>query len=207
MKKFASVIVALMLVAVTAVTAFAAGINSYEQAVLDELGTTIPMKDGSMQIPAEFVNQAENYFNTIEMTEQESKDIIAILKEGEAFMTSTGAKNIPDMTFAQKKELLAYGQRVVGVIGMTMTYDNAKKMLYIYDPSGKVVFEAKPVLEPVSGGQSGSGNAQSPKKDTSGVIKTTGADVNFVGFAAVGAVAVVLVAGCAIYFVKTKKEA
>lgn len=202
MKKFASVIVALMLVAVTAVTAFAAGINSNEQAVLDELKTTVQMKDGTMKIPDEFVNQAENYFNTIEMTEQESKDIIAILKEGEAFITGTGAANIPDMTYEQKRTLLEYGKKVVAVINMTMTYDNAKKMLYIYDPAGTTVFEAAPVLNPVSGNGSNGTNT-----NNSGVIKTTGAEANFGGFAAVGAVAVVLVAGCAIFFVKTKKEA
>ena len=37
MKKLSAIFVALLLVAATAVTAFAAGINSSEQAVLDEL--------------------------------------------------------------------------------------------------------------------------------------------------------------------------
>jgi hypothetical protein len=209
MKKITSIFVALMLVAVTAVTAFAAGINSSEQAVLDELNTTISMQGSDMRIPTEFVNQAESYFNTIELTADESSQIIAIIKEGESFLSNSGAANIADLSYEQKQELLAYGQKAVAVIGMTMTYDNTSKTLYIYDASGATAFAATPTLTPVSGSASGSGSSAGSSSNTnnSGVIKTTGATTNFAGFAAVGAVAVVLVAGCAIYFVKTKKEA
>jgi hypothetical protein len=211
MKKITSIFVALMLVAVTAVTAFAAGINSNEQAVLDELNATISMQGSTMKIPAEFVNQAESYFNTIEMTADESSQIIAVIKEGESFLSNSGAANIADLSAEQKQELLSYGQKAVAVIGMTMTYDNTSKTLYIYDASGATAFAATPTLTAVSGSTSGSGSASnsgsSSNTNNSGVIKTTGATTNFAGFAAVGAVAVVLVAGCAIYFVKTKKEA
>ena len=65
MKKITSILVALMLVAVASVSAFAAGINSSEQAVIDYLKGTVTMKNGEMKIPAEFINSMENYFNTI----------------------------------------------------------------------------------------------------------------------------------------------
>lgn len=193
MKKLSAVLVALVLVAFTAVTAFAAGINSSEQAVLDELKTSVAMKDEKMVIPTEYVNQAENYFNTIEMTEAESKDIIAILKEGEKFLENSGAANIKDLTFDQKKELLAYGERVVGVIDMTMSYDKTTRKLTILAPDGKVAFCAEPYLTKDGAVE------ENP-------IKTTGSDVNYFGFIVLGAVAVVLVAGGTIFAVKTKKE-
>ena len=88
MKKLSAILVALVLVAATAVTAFAAGINSSEQAVLDELKTSVAMKGGEMVIPTEYVNQAENYFNTIDMTEAQSNDIIAIIKEGKSYLAA-----------------------------------------------------------------------------------------------------------------------
>jgi hypothetical protein len=146
MKKLSAILIAMIMVAATAVTAFAAGINEHEQAVLDELRTSVTMADGEMVIPEEYVNQAENYYNTIDMTAEESKAIIAILEEGEAFMEKSGAENIKDLTFAQKKELLAYGERVVGVIGMTMSYDKPSKVLTIYAPNGDVAFSAVPYL-------------------------------------------------------------
>lgn len=195
MKKMASILVALVLVAVASVSAFAAGINSSEQAVIDVLKGTVTMKNGEMKIPAEFINSMENYFNTIEMTEEESASIVKIIDEGKTFVANTGAANIADMTVAQKTELLNYGKKVVAVIGMTMSYDKPSKTLYIYDPDGKTVFSGIPTFVPVNG----SGD--------SGVIKTTGADVNVAGIATVAGIAVLLVAAGAVYFVKTKKEA
>ncbi len=194
MKKLSAMLVALILVAATAFTAFAAGINDNEQAVLNELKTSVKMNGSEMVIPSEFVNQAENYFNTIDMTADESNDIIAILKKGESFLENSGASNIADLTFAQKQTLLAYGKEVVGVLGMTMSYDTSTKTLTIYDTNGKVAFSAVPTL--TKAGQIKDNNA----------IKTTGAEANFGGVAAVSAVALIMVAGGAFYLVKTKKE-
>lgn len=194
MKKLSAMLVALILVAATAFTAFAAGINDSEQAVLDELKTSVKMNGSEMVIPSEFVNQAENYFNTIDMTADESSQIIAVLKKGESFLENSGASNIADLTFAQKQTLLAYGKEGVGVLGMTMSYDTSTKTLTIYDANGKVAFSAVPTLSKVGQVKDGS------------TIKTTGVVADFSGVAAVSAVALIMVAGGAFYLVKTKKE-
>lgn len=194
MKKLSAMLVALILVAATAFTAFAAGTNDSEQAVLDELKTSVKMNGSEMVIPSEFVNQAENYFNTIDMTADESSQIIAVLKKGESFLENSGASNIADLTFAQKQTLLAYGKEGVGVLGMTMSYDTSTKTLTIYDANGKVAFSAVPTLSKVGQVKDGS------------TIKTTGVAADFSGVAAVSAVALIMVAGGAFYLVKTKKE-
>lgn len=195
MKKLSTMIIAVILVAVSAVSVFAAGINSNEQAVLDELKTSVTMKGGEMIIPAEYVNQAENYFNTIEMTAEQSADIIAIIKDGKSFLEKSGASNIADLSFAQKQTLLSYGEKAVAVLGMTMSYDKTSKSLTISAPDGSVAFTGVPKL--TASGQITNGD----------VIKTTGANANFIGFVVLGAVAVLFVAGGALYLVKTKKEA
>ncbi len=194
MKKLSAILVALVLVAATAVTAFAAGINSSEQAVLDELKTSVTMKGSDELIPSEYVNQAENYFNTIEMTEEQSKEIIAVIEEGKTFLHNSGASNIADLTFDQKQQLLALGEKAVGVLNMSMSYDKTTKQLTITAPNGDVAFNAVPYL------------TKDGKLDDNGVIKTTGSETNYFGFIAVGVAAVVLVAGGAIYLVKSKKE-
>ena len=182
MKKLSAMLVALILVAATAFTAFAAGINDSEQAVLDELKTSVKMNGSEMVIPSEFVNQAENYFNTIDMTADESSQILAVLKKGESFLENSGASNIADLTFAQKQTLLAYGKEGVGVLGMTMSYDTSTKTLTIYDANGKVAFSAVPTLSKV--GQVKDGSA----------IKTTGVAADFSGVSSVSAVALILLA-------------
>lgn len=198
MKKLSAMLVAFILVAATAFTAFAAGINDSEQAVLNELKTSVKMNGSEMVIPSEFVNQAENYFNTIDMTADESSQIVAVLKKGESFLENSGASNIADLTFAQKQTLLSYGKEVVGVLGMTMSYDTSSKKLTIYGKDGKVafsaVFSAVPTLTKAGSVQDNS------------VIKTTGAEADFSGIIAVSAVAFVMVAGGAFYLAKSKKE-
>lgn len=205
MKKLSAIFVALLLVAATAVTAFAAGINSSEQAVLDKLNGTVTMQGNEMRISQEFVNQAENYFNTIEMTEQESKDIIAIIDEGNSFLVNSGASDFKSLSYDQKQVLLGYGQKAVGVIGMTMSYDSTTRTITVTDPNGNVAFSVSEAnyLVPANGSSSGSSGNSS---NSGSVIKTTGSDVNYFGFIALGAAAVVLVAGGAMFVVKTKKE-
>lgn len=199
MKKLSAFLLALVLVAATAITAFAAGINANEKSVLDTLKKPINMNGNAMYIPADFVNQAENYFNTIDMTEQEAKDINAKLLEMGKFLESTGANNIADMKYEEKQQLLDYGKEVVGVIGMTMEYDKATRNLIIYAPDGRIAFKAVPTLVAKSDGNTEivDGN----------VIKTTGANVNYTAIIAISAAVVLLIAGGAVYLVKTKKEA
>lgn len=197
MKKLSAMLVAFILVAATAFTAFAAGINDSEQAVLNELKTSVKMNGSEMVIPSEFVNQAENYFNTIDMTADESSQIVAVLKKGESFLENSGASNIADLTFAQKQTLLSYGKEVVGVLDMTMSYDTSSKKLTIYGKDGKVAFSAVPTLSTLTKAGSVQDNS---------VIKTTGAEADFSGIIAVSAVAFVMVAGGAFYLAKSKKE-
>lgn len=199
MKKVTAILVALMLTAMTAVTAFAAGINAAEQAVLDEISAS--------SFISGFANDAENYFNTIEMTADESSQIIAIIKEGNSYYASTGAKSVDDLTYEQKEQLFNYGQSAVGVLGMTMSYDKTSKTVTIYAPDGTVVFTGTPT-DLAGGGSSngGSSNGGSTGIVDSNIIKTTGADVNFSGIIAVSAAAVLLMAGGALYLVKSKRE-
>ncbi|MEE1219695.1 MAG: hypothetical protein U0L20_07215 [Ruminococcus sp.] len=204
MKKLSAILVALLLVATTAVTAFAAGINANEQAVLDELGKTVTMSGTEMVMPESFVNQAESYFNTVDLTEAQSKTIVAAIGEGMDFLSNSKAANISKLTYAQKKELLAIGQKAADAIDATLSYDNAKRVLIIKTATGEITFSAFPEL-------SAKGGSSTPSKpgsnaDNNNVIKPTGAEANFAGFATVGTVAIVLVAGSALYLVKTKKE-
>ena len=119
MKKVASIFVALLLVAVSVVSAFAADINANEKKVLDELKTSVKMQGKDMYLPDSFVNQAENYFNTIDMTAEQADEIIAVIKSGKTQLEATGAKNIADCTKTQKKELFVTLGKVMAIVGGT----------------------------------------------------------------------------------------
>ena len=98
MRRIFAFIVALLVAAVSAVTAFAAGINENERKVLDELKTSVEMQGTEMYWPRTYVNQAENYFNTIDMTADQAEQIIAVIRSGKNQLESTGAKNIAECT-------------------------------------------------------------------------------------------------------------
>lgn len=202
MKKLTLVLASVLLVVMSAMTVFAAGINDSEQAVLDELRTSVTMNGTKLVFPADYVNQAETYYNTIDMTADESAEIVKIIKEGEKFLENSGANNIADLTVAQKKELFAFGEKVTAVIDCTVSYDKATNIFKVYDPDGKVIFSGEPKLVTVD--TDADGNKTVAVADNS-VIKTTGG-FDYTGFAVAGAVFAVLVAGGVLFLVKTRKD-
>ncbi len=216
MKKISALFVAAALAAVATVPAFAAGINSAEQAVLDELSGSVTMSGTKMVVSDEYLNQVNNYFNTIEMTEEQSKTIIAEINNCKKLLENSDVANIDNMSKAQKQELMSYGEKAADVVDLSMSYDKSTKQLTISDESGTVVFKAQPTLVKLSASESSENNStnntSTGSSTTTGkitdsyVIKTTGFDVNTSAVAGVTAGAVALSAVGAIYAVKSRKE-
>ena len=199
MKKLSAIVVAILLVAVSAVSAFAAGINDNEQKVLTELKTSVNMQGTDMYWPDSFVNQAENYFNTIDMTDEQADQIIAVIKSGKTQLEATGAKNIADCTTEQKKELFTTLGKVMAPVGGTATH--VKDEITLKDANGEVIFKAVPTL--VEKG-SNTGKDVNGKTTDGGVIKTTGASANTVVFVVVGAAALMVIAGGVFFVIKKR---
>ena len=172
MKKISAIIAALLIVAISAVTAFAAGINDSEQKVLDELKTSVEMQGTEMYWPRTYVNQAENYFNTIDMTADQAEQIIAVIRSGKNQLESTGAKNIAECTAEQKKELMSTLTKVMEPVNGTASFDNISGEVTLKAENGEVIFKAVPTLVAKDGGKSVDING---KTTDGGVIKITGA--------------------------------
>lgn len=201
MKKVSAILVALLLVAATAITAFAAGINDSEQAVLDELKTSVTMKGTEMVWPDAYINQAENYFNTIDLTADQSKEIIALIKEGKTALEGTGAANIADTTKAQKDELFTLLKKAVAVVDGTASYDKTTREVSVFDADGKVILKVVPTLVAKGSGQAVDSNG---KAADNGVIKTTGAGADYTAIVLVGAAAALIIAGGVFFVVKKR---
>ena len=201
MKKLSAIIVALLLVAVSAVSAFAAGINDNEQKVLDELKTSVKMQGTEMYLPEAYVNQAENFFNTIDMTEDQADKVLSVIKSGKTQLEATGAKNIADCTTAQKKELMTTLKNVMAPLNGTASYDKTTGEITLKSESGEVIFKAVPTL--VEKGSS-KGEDVNGKTIDGGVVKTTGASANTMTFVIIGAAAVLVIAGGAFFVIKKR---
>ena len=201
MKKLSAIIVALLLVAASAVSAFAAGINDNEQKVLDELKTSVKMQGTEMYLPEAYVNQAENFFNTIDMTADQADQILAVIKTGKTQLEATGAKNIGDCTTAQKKELMTTVRNVMAPVNGTASYDKTTGEITLKSESGEVIFKAVPTLVEKGGN---SGKDVNGKTTDGGVVKTTGASANVMTFVIIGAAAVLVIAGGAFFVIKKR---
>jgi hypothetical protein len=199
MKKLSAIFVALLLVAATAMTAFAAGINENEQKVLDAIKGSVKIKGVEMVWPDAYVNQAENYFNTIDMTSEQADKIIAVINEGKTYLEGTCNANIPDCTLEQKKALFEYLPRVMAPTGGSASH--VKSEITLKDADGKEWLKVVPVLVE----KSAAGDKDSDKKTDPGVVKTTGAGADFAAVAGIGAVLALIAVGGTLFVVKTKK--
>ena len=188
MKKLSAILASATVIAMASVPAFAAGINSAEQAVLDKLSEVNTNAD-------EMLNQAENYFNTIDMTDAESKEIIADINDAVDYLKSQGASTVKDLNKAQKQELFTYGQKAANVIGVTVSYDKATKTVSATDKNGNAIVSTKVTTD-------SKGNTTT----TSNAIATTGANVNTFAVATVAGAAVALAAGATVVLSVKKRE-
>ena len=197
MKKFLKVLSACSLAAAVAagasVTASAAGINDAEQRILDELHTTVTMQGTEKSLPVSYINQTENYLNTVELTDEEADEIIKRIEETKDYLTSTGAAKYDDLTDAQIDEFFSMCQYTVDVIDLTIAYNKSTREVSIIDKDGKVWFHlnldnrGKPIIDPDP-------------------IKPTGFEFNIPGVMTVAGVGILLVSAAGVYLIKTKKK-
>ncbi len=176
-------------------------LQASKQKVLDELKTSVKMQGTDMYWPDSYVNQAENYFNTIDMTAGQADQILAVIKDGKAQLEATGAKNIADCTIAQKQQLMDTLKKVMAPVNGTASYDKSTKEVTLKDEKGEVIFKAVPTLVAKDGQP---GVDTDGKKTDGGVIKTTGASANTVVMVVIGAAALVAIAGGVFFVVKKR---
>lgn len=211
MKKFISLALVLLLAVATAVPVFAAGgINENEQRVLDVLSQTVRIGDTDFIIPVDYVNQAENYFNTIDMTAAQADEIIGHVNDGKQYFLNTGATDFKGLTYEDKLQIISYGQAAVAVLGMTLTADFADNTVTIVDGDGNVAFSAPAKIVPLTPSKptdpsNPSGGSSSGSKPGPGTIKPTGMPADATMAIVISVAIVLFVAGAGIYLVKTKK--
>ncbi len=169
----------------------ATGLNEHEKEVLTALKTKEVLgKNGwKFFIPTEYVAAAENYFNTIDMTEAQKDKILSYIDKGADIVKAEGDKadfdgeiyNLKTMSYEAKQQVLDLGQKACAEVNLTLTYAPAENKVIIKDANGKVAFENTPI------------------------IKTTGEEFDLTT-ACVVSVSVVVLGGVVALFVISKKK-
>ena len=226
MKKTIKLISIAMLSAAVAVSASlsvsAAGINSAEQKILDELKTTVTMEGNVKTLPTSYINQAENYFNTVELTDAQANEIVSKIEETKTFLTNTGAVNYAALTDAQEEEFISRCKEIAAVADLSISYEKSTQTVTVIDTDGKTVFTAANIGangnsdndKPKQQSSQPGGDTSKPGTDTSkptpiddNPIKRTGMDFNIPGVMSVAGTGVLLVSAAGVCLIKRRKSA
>lgn len=151
MKKFSILIVAFIIAAFSCITVFAAGINSAEQSVLQNMRTPANMNGNMVYVPTSYINQAETHFNTIDMTSLQADTINGIINEGRSFLEKSGKSSIKDLSSSEKSTMLSYASAAANALKLTAVAGSDQTRVKITTKSGDVIVD-----------------------DSNSVIKTTG---------------------------------
>lgn len=192
MKKLLSVLFAVVIVASLCLSVFAAsGINDAEKAVLEKLKTTekLGTKGAEFFIPTAYINAAENYFLTIDMTDAQKTAIlgyvdqaIATIKAEAASYTGTATYQLKNMSASARQSVLRNGQDACAVVGATLVYDAATNKVVVTNSTNTVVFENTPL------------------------VKSTGEGFTMTTAVAGTVIALAVLGGTAVLFVTSKKN-
>lgn len=157
MKKLIAIFFAAAIIAASALPVFSAGLNSSEQSVLSNMRTPANMKGNSVYVPASYVNQAESYFNTIDMTADQASKINGIIGQGRSFLEGTGKAGVRELSSSEKQTLLGYASAAAGVLKMSAAAGSDTNKVKIISKSGDTIVD-----------------------DSTNVIKATGAESSVV---------------------------
>lgn len=183
MKKVIVFSLVLIITLMSCVTAFAAGINSYEQSVLSQMRTPANMAGNSVYVPDSYINQAEAHFNTIDMTADQASKINSYISQGRSFLESTGKSSIKELSASQLKTLASYASSAAAVLNLKAGIGPDPNQVKVMDKNGNVIID-----------------------ESGAVIKTTGAALSPVPFVLAAALGLIVLASCAgvIYYYKKR---
>lgn len=193
MKKFVTVLLALVAalsMAVTAMAAPAPGVSDLEQEVLDALAAIEYTVDGeTIKLPAEYYNQAEEYFMQYDtpLTAELVAKIKTLIADMTASAEAAGADTFGDLPY---DEYMGYIARLNEIIAI----DPDLKLYYTYDGP---VYIVKTITNP-------DGSVYTYAAFLSRTATYTGFDSNNMVIAL--AVVAVAVSGCAAIALKARKQ-
>lgn len=141
MKKILALILILGMFLSMLITANAAGISSDEQKILDALKSEIQLKSSTYKIPAEYINQTENFLNANDLTADEVTQILAKIDEAKDLVKDVNAKKIADIPSSVKKEVISLATDAAKVVDLKLSVKSGNQIV-ITDSEDVVVFEA-----------------------------------------------------------------
>lgn len=113
------------------------GINSYEQRFLNELSSWDSVQNGELY--QFYYNAAENYFCTVDLTEEQCDNAIIALNNLKQYLDSEGITSVSQMTSDELSTFISYFKKVVSPLSLTLTYNTSNGIIYIKDANKTII--------------------------------------------------------------------
>lgn len=173
------------------VCAAPAGLNENEQRIMDLIRSKQDLAGRTYIVPVSYANQAENFFLQIDTTKEQADEIIGFIEQGieklklrQEVIRAAGGDvfNLRGLAYADKKDILMYGQKACAVVGLNLIFDGTNVVITDANDSSKVYFSDAPI------------------------IKVTGLETQTSAMSTAGLVLLVAAAGCVTALVVRKRR-
>lgn len=143
-KKYFSIIAAFLICAFCIVQPAHAAANT--DAILSALRSGITVNGQSVKIPANYINQAENFFVSHKITDDQARYILAEINGAKAAIQQAGVTNLKKMDKATKNKVLSAAQAAANNVDLNLTIGSDKKV-QIADSNGTVAFTSGNIIK------------------------------------------------------------
>lgn len=169
MKKILCFVTSLAMCGLFAVNVNAAeGITADEQAILNELKAGVEVDGKTVSVPAEYINQAESFLKTNDVTAEQAKTINAEIAAAKEIVKTNKITDVKEIKGSVASEIFARAKSAAATVGVTLEV-GADKTITVKDKAGNALFVV-----------------------SNGVIKATGDNYSMM-FGMTGAIALILV--------------
>lgn len=141
MKRIIALVLTLGIFLSLSLMANAAGISADEQKILDALKSEIQLKSSTYKLPAEYINQVENFLNANDLNSDEVNQILEKINEVKDIIKDVNARKISDIPSSVKKEIISLASEAANVVDLKLTVKSGNQIV-ITDSQNVVVFEA-----------------------------------------------------------------
>lgn len=115
-------------------------------AILDSLRAGITVNGQTVPIPASYVNQAENYFASHHITDDQAQYILEQVEAAKAAVRESGVTNLKKLDKSTKNRILAAAQAAADEANLKLSV-GSNKNVKIVDSSGNVTFTGENVIK------------------------------------------------------------
>lgn len=140
MKKFLCFVTSLAMCGLFAVNVNAAeGITADEEKILEALKAGVEVEGTKVSVPTEYINQAETFLKTNDVTAEQATAIIAEVDAVKGIVKDYKITDVKKIEGAAASQIFARAKAAAATVGVTLEV-GADKAITVKDKSGNAIF-------------------------------------------------------------------